>query len=254
MNSARYPRVRRVRLAVRDRIRVIEWRHGIGRSKVENRTDILNFLAAVNGCRKYLEIGVRDPRVNFDRVAVRDKIGVDPSPEGRVAFALTSDEFFEALSEASRPESFDLIFVDGLHIADQVERDIANSLKYLAVGGAVVVHDCNPPSEVAQSRDYDGISVWNGTVWKAWVKLRATRSDLAMQVVDVDYGCGVIRRGNQTCIPITFGSYDELEYAALARERKALLNLVEPWDFMRAEWTARTRSRQSTHRVLSTRG
>ncbi len=38
---------------------------------------------------------------------------------------------------------------------------------------------------------------WCGDVWKSFVKFRATRPDLQMRTVDCDWGCGIIRRGEQ---------------------------------------------------------
>jgi hypothetical protein len=39
---------------------------------------------------------------------------------------MTSDEFFEI-----NKSTYDIIFIDGLHIDEQVERDIINGLKIL---------------------------------------------------------------------------------------------------------------------------
>jgi len=47
--------------------------------------------------------------------------------------------------------TFDLIFIDGLHNAAQVERAIGNSLKVLHKGGTILVHDCNPTSAEQQT-------------------------------------------------------------------------------------------------------
>jgi hypothetical protein len=205
---------------------------------------VLNLLAAVNHYRSYLEIGVRDPRANFDLVRVRHKYGVDPKPEGRVAFKMSSDAFFtqfEATNGVTAP-TFDLIFIDGSHLAEQVERDVKHSLRHLAPDGAIVLHDCNPQRDDAQTLDYDGLRVWNGTVWKAWTKLRATRPDLTMFVVETDYGCGIITPGQQNCYPLSFSSYEELHYETLEADRQRLLNLITPQEFVTA-YTSPNRAR-----------
>lgn len=223
----------RFRQSLRDRSRVFEWRLGLRLRQVEHRTDFLNFLAAVNDYRSYLEIGVRDPWINFDRVRVPHKVSVDPVPQGPITFRLSSDAFFRRVSESDATESFDLIFIDGLHLAEQVDRDITNSLRLLAPHGSIVVHDCNPQSADAQSTDYDGFKVWNGTVWKAWLRFRATRADLAMAVIDIDYGCGLIRRGSQECYPMSFTSFEDLDYRLLEHDRQRILNLISPRDFLK---------------------
>lgn len=191
-------------------------------SRITTRTELLNHLIETRGYRDYLEIGVRDPRANFDKVrAPGIKHGVDPEPKRTVSHRMTSDAFF-----AQTDQRYDLVMIDGLHLAEQVERDIENSLAHLNPNGVVMLHDCNPLTADAQTEDYDGKKHWNGTVWKAWVKLRATRADLAMCVIDIDEGCGVIQHGTQQPITIESTDYARLDYELLARDRARLLNLV----------------------------
>lgn len=190
---------------------------------MRTRTDLLNYLAAKIGARTYLEIGVSDPYANFDRIRIRQRHGVDPNPRAPLTHKMTSDEFFATL----HPDAcYDLVFVDGLHLAEQAERDILNALDHLSPGGVIVVHDCNPASEKEQGEEYDGVATWSGTTWKAWVKLRATRPDLTMRVVDIDHGCGVIQRGSQEPARVQSVRYDELSYALLEERRVDVLNLI----------------------------
>jgi hypothetical protein len=195
------------------------------------RGELLNDLIAKRGYRRYLEIGVRDPRQNFDTILAEEKHGVDPDPLAPISHRMTSDAFFAQRNPESAP--YDLAFIDGLHLAEQVERDVLNCLDSLSENGAVVLHDCNPPTRDAQSDDYDGKKHWNGTVWKAWAKLRATRSDLSMWVVNIDEGCGVIRRGEQALLSLQTLDYRAMDYALLKRNRDTILNLVSLEDFWR---------------------
>jgi hypothetical protein len=205
------------------------------RTGIRSRTDLLNYLVAKHGYRRYLEIGVRDPRENFELVTAPDKCAVDPAARRPVSHPITSDEFFARWRADGDRSPFDLVFIDGLHLADQVERDVLNSLDALADGGALVLHDCNPLTEDAQTEDFDGVKHWNGTVWKAWVKLRATRSDLSMCVVNMDEGCGVIRRGAQQLFAAPSVDYHQLDYAFLVQHRRQALNLVSLTRFL---WSA----------------
>lgn len=221
-----------LRKRVRRAVQPAAWRVQRRWPAVRNRTDVLNFLVAANGYRTYLEIGVRNPGGNFARVRVAEKTGVDPAAtRGAVDFAVTSDDFFAGLDAADADRLFDLVFVDGLHVDEQVERDIVNGLRHLSDSGAVVVHDCNPTTRDAQTTA-PSRALWLGTVWKAWAKLRSTRPDLAMAVVDVDLGCGVIMPGQQECYPLAFESYDALDYAVLEGDRRRLLNLISAREFM----------------------
>jgi hypothetical protein len=208
----------------------------VGRSTAveKTRSYLLNHLIARHGYRNYLEIGVRDPTLNFDKVQAPEKACVDPAPKGPATFKMTSDAFFAHLDRDAPDTRYDLIFVDGLHLAEQVERDVANGLRHLNPRGAIVLHDVNPLSRDAQTDDYDGFKRWNGTVWKAWAKLRATAPDLSMCVVDMDEGCGVITRGAQQPWPLPTLDYAQLDYSYLRRHRRKLLNLVRPSAFYAA--------------------
>jgi hypothetical protein len=67
---------------------------------------------------------------------------------------------------------------------------------------------------------------WNGTVWKSFAKLRMTRPDLEMYVIDTDWGVGVIRNGSQELFPSENINIDELKYELLENNREELLNLI----------------------------
>ena len=74
-------------------------------SKLENlktprRTTIINFLVSYIGAKNYLEIGVRDPRKNYNRIQCQNKYSVDPGVEfedNPVDFKMESDVFFDKL-------------------------------------------------------------------------------------------------------------------------------------------------------------
>jgi hypothetical protein len=197
--------------------------------EITTRTQLLNHLVKTYGYERYLEIGVRNPEHNFVHIAVADKQSVDPGSDG-ATHKVTSDAFFADLDARKDPQRFDLVFVDGLHLGEQVIKDVDNALRYLTPKGAVVLHDCNPLSEAAQVEDYEVGKVWNGTVWKAWAELRGTRPDLFMHLIDIDHGCGVLRPGRPECFapwPPT-----ELSYAFLDANRRSLMRLVSITEFL----------------------
>ena len=114
--------------------------------KNPKRTEIINFiLSQFKRETSYLEIGVRNPADNFDHIIANIKYSVDPGiefEENPVDFKLTSDTFFKNLSEnkiLSSEIKFDLIFIDGLHLANQVDRDIINSLNFIKDDGFIVL-------------------------------------------------------------------------------------------------------------------
>lgn len=185
------------------------------------RTDIINRVIKKIGAKKYLEIGV-DNGQNFESIVCNYKVGVDPDTSYPVTFKLTSDNFFNI-----NTETFDVIFVDGLHHAEQVYRDIINSLKILNEGGYIICHDLNPPTEEHQVIPYRG-GDWNGDCWKSFVQLRKERNDLSMFTVNTDYGCGVITKGQQDVLCFN----EPLEYQYFDANRKEWLNLISPEEFL----------------------
>lgn len=201
---------------------------------MKSRTEIINWLITKYDYKKHLEIGVYKAKDNFDLIDVEYKVGVDPGAERRSegTHTMTSDEFFE-----QNNEKFDIVFVDGLHHAEQVYKDIVNSLDVLNEGGTIICHDMNPTEEFRQivprklaiatrrklGRRGGG---WNGDCWKALVQLRMERDDLEMCVINTDQGLGIIRHGIQEKLKV-----DELTYENLAKNRKEWLNLISVEEF-----------------------
>lgn len=156
------------------------------------RLDILQRFVERFGYASYLEIGVAGG-ATFKHLPITDKVGVDPN--WRLWYALdrrvkktTSDRFF-----AKNRRRFDLIFIDGLHVAEQANRDITNALETLAPGGTIVVHDCMPMTKEQQVVPRVQTS-WTGDVWRAFLKA-SQDPGLDTLILDTNRGCGVIRRG-----------------------------------------------------------
>lgn len=202
------------------------------------RYDIINSLITKYKFNNYLEIGVRDPNDCFNLINCNIKHSVDPMferYEESINFKHTSDDFFNLLENnilnLSPDYKWDVIFIDGYHISTQVDKDIKNSLNHLSENGFIILHDCNPPNIFRAREDFviDGQMLeWNGTVWKAIYKLRATRPDLFICTVDTDEGIGVITRGFQTCCDFDNPFY---EYRMFEKNRVEYLNLISVDDF-----------------------
>lgn len=194
------------------------------------RTEIINNLINKHGYDDYLEIGVNTPSQpgwNWNGLNVKSKIGVDPNVDHEGVFKMTSDEFFEKMTQ----HYYDIVFVDGLHIFEQAYRDIVNSLKWLSPNGTIVVHDCNPVTEITQRRERVS-DAWHGDVWKAIVKLHMEEIGLTIHTVDTDEGCAIIRRGSQILLPI-HPNEDPYDYSFLERHRVEALNLISVEEFKR---------------------
>ena len=196
---------------------------------ISNRTAIINHLINLYNYKSYLEIGVRDLR-NFKKIKCKKKIGIDPSPrkkEGDI-YIQTSDEFFLKLNKNIK---FDIIFIDGLHLENQVDKDIINSLKHLTNNGKIIMHDCNPPTKFHQRENFevDGkFPEWNGTTWRSFVKARMKNNNINMFVIDCDWGVGIIEKGQQKLIELE----ENFTYEYLEKNRANALNLMSVNDFL----------------------
>ena len=180
-----------------------------------SRSNLINYLIGLYGYKSYLEIGV-DIGANFEQVICDYKVGVDPANKyEKLTYNITSDEFFE-----SNKDKFDIVFIDGLHISDQVIKDIQHSLDVLSPKGTIIMHDCLPNSEAAQSRERLG-DHWNGDVWKAFAHYRKN-PDLVMFTVNTDQGLGFIKKGNQ----VVFDVPEKLDYSFYVKNANELMNVV----------------------------
>ena len=180
-----------------------------------SRSDLINFMTGLYGYKSYLEIGVDDGR-NFERVHCAYKVGVDPADKyDKITFNMTSDDFF-----VQNTETFDIIFIDGLHVSDQVIKDIENSLSVLNDKGTIIMHDCLPNSEAAQSRVRLG-DHWNGDVWKAFAHYRSN-PNLSMFTLDTDQGLGFIKKGKQE----EFSCPDNIDYSYFVKHRNSLMKVL----------------------------
>lgn len=149
-----------------------------------HHTELLNYLAKKIGAQSYLEIGVQRS-LNFNKIEIEDKIGVDPDPLAMATCIMTSDRFFEM-----NKKRFDLVFIDGLHHAEQVEKDFNNSILCLNEGGLIVMHDTAPESEHLTRVPRDKKGRWLGDVYKFVCHLNE-EVVIDFRTLDFDNGCTV---------------------------------------------------------------
>lgn len=196
-----------------------------------NRTDLLNHLIKRYSLQSYLEIGLQNVSQNFDKINCEYKVSVDPDPNAKAAFCMTSDEFFNTgfyrlyVNDASETK-FDLIFIDGLHTAEQVKKDFENSLKILSANGFIVIHDCNPQKEehtIVPRPTKTGH--WNGDVYKFACQLAINW--LSFKTVDIDNGCGVFISNTQD-----YSLGDIPAWSDFDNNRKRFLNLISWEEFI----------------------
>lgn len=228
----------------------------LGLPEMLNRIKIIQRLIRASGAKNYLEIGVNTGAC-FLRVRAGNKIAVDPSfkiAPGRKLkyffknptnfnnhyFNQTSDDFFSSQAAMLKSNPPKIVFIDGLHTYEQSLQDVINSLKFLAEGGVILMHDCSPLTEAAAypAKSFDavaGLSVegyqgfWNGDVWKTIVHLRSLHPELEVCVIDCDHGVGVVRKGGSgQSLGFSAQQIDNMTFKDLDADRQRLLNLKPP--------------------------
>ena len=191
--------------------------------KYPERHDIIKKIIEKKKYSSYLEIGCFEDET-FNKINIEKKVGVDPNSGGNVR--LTSDNFFKI-----NKDTFDIIFIDGLHTYDQVKRDITNSLNVLNKNGTLLLHDCLPQKvrDQASPRAHDH---WNGDVWKALVECR-TLKDIDTYTCFADEGIGVIyKRPNQNILKLSCKNYKKIKFKDYYYNYKEYMNLVDVKDLL----------------------
>jgi hypothetical protein len=156
--------------------------------------DVLSFLHERYLVRRYLEIGIRSGQ-SLALSTAEFRIGVDPAfsvqheLKGQVQLErATSDDFFATYKGAP----FDLIFIDGLHVATQVVADIHNSLQHLSPTGLIAIHDTVPVSRlIATRRRYTAI--WTGDVYRALTPFIESNRDDVLTLLVLHTGLTLLR-------------------------------------------------------------
>lgn len=157
--------------------------------QITHHTTLLNALIEKYGLKSYLEIGIFNPNSNFDKIKCENKIGVDPDIlDNESIYSGGSDEFFAILPDL---QTFDLIFIDGLHHADQVKRDFENSLRCLSDNGFIVIHDVLPTDERTTHIPRNS-KVWHGDVYKFAMKVY--KYGFEYRTFNIDSGCMVVQK------------------------------------------------------------
>ena len=190
-------------------------------SEYPNRLEIIQNIITNRKYKKYLEIGC-DKNQIFSNIEIDFKIGVDPVKGGNVR--KTSDNFFK-----NNSDKFDIIFIDGLHKYDQVNKDIKNSLKVLNEGGIILLHDCMPKSYFHQAVPRSRMS-WNGDVWKNIVEAR-TNPEIDTYTCFADQGIGIIfNRPNRNKLVISKNNFKKLKFRDFYYNYREYLNIINSED------------------------
>jgi hypothetical protein len=151
------------------------------------------------GPGRYLEIGLASG-VTFENVRAAVRQGVDPVPrfdtdhlpKGARVHVGPSDEFFASCLDE---DTYDVVFLDGLHTFRQTYRDLINALR-LCRRGVVLIDDVIPcdaasalPDRAAANELYEELGLtrkpsrWHGDVYKVVLCVAHYYPELAYRTI-----------------------------------------------------------------------
>jgi tetratricopeptide (TPR) repeat protein len=171
----------------------------------------------------YVEIGLGHGRSLALTGPNTRAIGIDPyegswerlnyiCPYGPATlFPMTSDDFFahHDLRKIIGQETFDLAFIDGLHLFDQVLKDFINLERYARKESVILIHDCLPIAPIVAEREHT-TGFWTGDVWRIIPCLKTFRPDLKIATIPTKpSGLGIVTNLDATST-ILEDNYDEI--------------------------------------------
>lgn len=178
------------------------------------RPEVINAFAQRFGLKRYLEIGV-EAGVTFNEILINQKVAVDPdfsidttNLTGQT-FAKSSDDWFDAFPGAT----FDCIFIDGLHLAEQALRDVLRGLNRLSSGGVMLIDDCLPSDSFAAMRSINACHEykeynnwpdrdWMGDVYKVVIFLHDFCEQFQYSYITDSMGIVAVWRNQRPIRPI----------------------------------------------------
>jgi hypothetical protein len=224
------------------------------------KANLINRIAKLRGYRSYLEIstaysGFRYRQIDRDILTTCHRLMYQcPSEHSDgmpIDFRSADLDIAECLREVQmRGCSYDIVLVDSWHEYATSRRDLIEALGLIAEGGTVVVHDCLADRErTAQPTFTPGD--WRGVTYKAYLDFVLAQSTVDYRTVDIDCGCGIIRKRALRAAPSDERRALQEEWAAIGddysaafrfmREHRLLWNLVELKDFFSEEEQATRR-------------
>jgi hypothetical protein len=220
-----------------------------------HKVDIVHALAERFGYRRYLEIATGTTG-NFYHLIDRGRFAdcrrllynipanfSDGSPIDYWSPSFDISAPLAALAAENR--RFDVMLVDPYHTYEASRRDLEAALTLLAPGGAIVVHDCLPPSEAIATPEFKRGS-WCGVTYKAYLDFVLAHRATRYVTIDTDFGCGVVRKSAPSIPALIRRLWPRAEIAAWRRcgddyaaawrcftaHKTSLLNLIEVETFV----------------------
>ena len=187
----------------------------------------------------YVEIGVARGETLAFALPETKAVGIDPDPkishqlsDKTEVFPFTSDAFFDKYDLQKIANGFELAFIDGLHLFEQVLKDFINIERCASKDTIVLLHDTIPPDELSGSREYIK-PCWAGDCWKIVPCLKAYRPDLQIfTLTSKPTGLTMVTNlaPSSTILAEKYNEivseFVDLPYRELEKDRDNVLNLI----------------------------
>lgn len=189
------------------------------RTRIVHRPKVVRKLLSLYEAPRYLEVGVCRG-ATFDKVHAPRKVAVDPEfrfdheqaerdHPGTEYYQVTSDDYFGRV--IAEDETFDVIFLDGLHTFEQTLRDFNNALLHLQPHGVILIDDVSPPTYPASLPDRDNFyrvrewlgstgNAWMGDVFKLVYFIETFHQGLSFRTISNNHGQAVVWRERRASV------------------------------------------------------
>jgi hypothetical protein len=190
----------------------------------------------------YLEVGV-NKGMTFNALKAKTKVAVDPKflfdvdavareVPGTSFHETTSDDYFGRI--ARRDTAFDVIYLDGLHTAEQTIRDLINAMSFLKAHGVIVIDDVFPCSYLASLHNRrestlirqaigDTAGAWMGDVYRLVFFAESFCQQFSYATVNNNHGQLLMWRQSRETVPQrTLTEIGEKPYKDLFLEKQSL--------------------------------
>ena len=190
----------------------------------------------------YIEIGVckgvsfalAQPEVVAIGIDPEPQLDLNSLPEKHRVIRDTSDNYFASgrIQDDLGEGSFDMAFLDGMHLFEYALRDFINLEKYSTSDSIVFIHDLYPLNAETAARERFA-DFWSGDVWKLALCLQEYRPDLNYSLLPCPpTGLGVVTglNANSTVLQDNYDEilekYIKMPYSVLEDNKSKKLSLT----------------------------
>lgn len=203
---------------------------------ITNRALFIQNLIESKKYNKYLEIGLsQNPNAPYRIITnIETKHSVDMNPKTNADFVADSNTFFNMLDSGSfslleKDYKWDIIFIDGCHLAEQVYLDLCNSFNHLQDGGIILMHDALPWAyDMTIEEDVLNRQATCQDVWKVIEYCLKEREDMHVCTLEENEGGLAIIVKSTEKRPMLSKEYNKFyQYGIYAKERNKNMNTIK---------------------------